>query len=208
MFRVVILLCVLGCFPGAGVVRSGEPPLMVPYGEGDAPPGYLVFCRSHPDECRPAPGQQHQPQRMTLTSQRLAELDSVNTLVNMLIKPVSDMELYGEREFWTYPLKEGDCEDYVLLKRRMLLNRGWPESTLLITVVRDELGEGHAVLTVLTDKGDLILDNKQGVILPWHETAYVYIKRQSQHDPLIWVSLAPAPVAAENFAGLRTRRNK
>ena len=38
--------------------------------------------------------------------------------------------------------------------------RGWPESKLLITVVRDENNEGHAVLTVRTDEGDFILDNR------------------------------------------------
>ena len=57
-------------------------------------------------------------------------------------------------EKWSYPDDGyGDCEDYVLLKRRLLAARGFPESTLLITVVRDENNEGHAVLTVRTDRG-------------------------------------------------------
>ena len=54
----------------------------------------------------------------------------------------------------------GDCEDYVLLKRKMLIDAGWPREALLITVVRDRKGEGHAVLTVKTDKGELVLDNQ------------------------------------------------
>ena len=52
----------------------------------------------------------------------------------------------------------GDCEDYVLLKRRMLIQSGWPREALLVTVVRNERDEGHAVLTVTSDKGDYILD--------------------------------------------------
>ena len=71
----------------------------------------------------------------------------MNTAVNTSVQPVTDLELYGKVEVWTYPTaNKGDCEDYVLLKRRMLIERGCPESTLLITVVRDENNEGHAVL--------------------------------------------------------------
>jgi hypothetical protein len=50
---------------------------------------------------------------------------------------------------WSYPDDGyGDCEDYVLLKRRMLTQSGWPREALLVTVVRNEKDEGHAVLTV------------------------------------------------------------
>jgi len=77
----------------------------------------------------------------------------------------------------------------VLLKRRMLIERGWPESTLLITVVRDENNEGHAVLTARTDIGDLVLDNKRQQILRWSDTPYTFIKQQSDRNPLVWTSL-------------------
>ena len=105
---------------------------------------------------------------------------------------MSDLEHYGKLDWWTYPDdKKGDCEDYVLEKRRRLIERGWPESTLLITVVRDESNEGHAVLTVRTDEGDLILDNKRDDVVSWADTAYTFVKAQSQRDPLHWVSLLP-----------------
>jgi predicted transglutaminase-like cysteine proteinase len=74
---------------------------------------------------------------------------------------------------------------------KRLVESRWPASALLITVVKDEFGEGHAVLTVRTDRGDLILDNKRSEIMPWHETGYFFIKRQSARDPLQWVSLIP-----------------
>jgi predicted transglutaminase-like cysteine proteinase len=71
----------------------------------------------------------------------------------------------------------------------MLIQAGWPRAALLITVVRDRKGEGHAVLTVMTDKGEFILDNQNADILHWLDTGYRFVKRQSQSDPNIWVSL-------------------
>ena len=79
----------------------------------------------------------------------------------------------------------------MLLKRRMLIERGWPESTLLITVVRDENNEGHAVLTARTDIGDLVLDNKRKEVLRWTDTPYTFVKQQSDRNPLVWSSLMP-----------------
>jgi len=87
----------------------------------------------------------------------------------------------------------------VLLKRRVLMAARWPREALLITVVRDKQGEGHAVLTVKTDKGEFILDNQNEDILLWSETGYRFVKRQSQSDPDVWVSLGdarPAPATA------------
>jgi len=103
-------------------------------------------------------------------------------------------------ERWNYPDDGyGDCEDYVLLKRRMLMQAGWPRQALLITVVRDKRGDGHAVLTVKTDKGEFILDNQNADILLWSDTGYRFVKRQSQSDPNAWVALGgtrPAPATA------------
>ncbi len=86
----------------------------------------------------------------------------------------------------------------MLLKRRTLISLGWPAETLLIAVVRDKRGDGHSVLMVATDHGDLVLDNQEAEILPWYETGYRYVKRQKQGDPDAWVSLgdvgAPATV--------------
>jgi predicted transglutaminase-like cysteine proteinase len=81
----------------------------------------------------------------------------------------------------------------------MLIQSGWPQEALLVTVVRDKRDEGHAVLTVTTDKGDYILDNQNEDILLWSKTGYRFVKRQSQSDPNMWVSLGnprPAIVTA------------
>ena len=105
--------------------------------------------------------------------------------------PITDIELYGVQEYWTLPTDRGDCEDYVLLKRQILMQRGWPSGALLITVVRDERGDGHAVLTARTAQGDYVLDNKVSAIKSWHQTGYKFIMRQSYVDPRMWMSLAP-----------------
>ena len=87
---------------------------------------------------------------------------------------------------------EGDCEDLVLLKRRDLIDKGWPTGALLITVVRQPNGDGHAVLTVLTDRGDLVLDNLEPRVLVWSDTDYEYVKRQSEFDSGQWMGIDDA----------------
>jgi predicted transglutaminase-like cysteine proteinase len=161
---------------------------MQSFGDTLPPIGYVTFCREHQADCRPSG---RFADRIQLTAAKFRELDKVNRSVNDAIAPVTDMELYGKVEVWTYPVKKGDCEDYVLLKRRILIEHGWPESTLLITVVRDENNEGHAVLTVRTDRGDFVLDNKQRDIRAWADTPYTYVKQQSARNPLVWISLLP-----------------
>ena len=124
----------------------------------------------------------------------------VNNWVNETIKPLTDLEHWGVVERWSYPDDGyGNCEDYALLKRRMLIEAGRPREALLLTLVRGADGEGHAVLTVTTDKGDYVLDNMSWEILLWSKIGYRFVKRQSQHDPNVWVSLgdsAPATATA------------
>lgn len=125
-----------------------------------------------------------------LTAALWDRLSNINIEVNMSVKPMIDMEIYGQEEVWTYPVDGlGDCEDYVLEKRRALAGAGVSLSNLLITVVRKPDGEGHAVLTVRTDKGDLILDNLSDTVKPWRETGYTFLKRQASNHTGRWVSL-------------------
>lgn len=154
-----------------------------------APVGWTEFCAEHAPECETKSAEARD---VLLTAKAWKDLVRINDWVNDKIKPVTDLEHWGVAERWSYPDDGyGDCEDYVLLKQRILMERGWPESTLLITVVRDENNEGHAVLTVRTDKGDFVLDNKRREILRFADTPYTYIKRQSERNPLVWISLLP-----------------
>ena len=152
-----------------------------------APIGWVEFCADNSRACTP---QAATGSDATLTAKTWKLLVRVNNLVNEQIQPMTDMEHHGVVEKWSFPDDGyGDCEDYVLLKRRMLGELGLPMHSLLITVVRDAKGEGHAVLTAKTDKGEFILDNQNPDILLWSDTAYRFVKRQSQSDPNVWVSL-------------------
>ncbi len=166
--------------------ESRVSPFMRVYGPTLPPFGFVSFCERHRSECAQGPLEEA---RFEMTPERLGELDHVNRSVNRLIEPTTDQDIYGVPEYWAIPVNRGDCEDYALLKRQVLMMRGWPASALLMTVVRDEKGEGHAILTARTAKGDFILDNKVDDLKPWHATGYTYIMRQSYIDPRVWVSL-------------------
>ncbi len=152
-----------------------------------APIGWKQFCQDHAEECSVSPAQAVDVQ---LTKAAYKEMERINRYVNDHVKPMTDLDHFGVVEKWSYPEDGyGDCEDYVLEKRRKLIQAGWPRGALLITVVRDKKGDGHAVLTVRTDKGEYVLDNQEDEILPWSETGYRFVKRQSQTDVNVWVSL-------------------
>ncbi len=139
------------------------------------------------------------PNRLAMEPGRWNLLYQVNTYVNGKVTPVSDQDLYGEPEHWAYPTDAGDCEDYLLLKKRYLEGLGFPPEALLITVVLDEKKEGHAVLTVTTDGGDFVLDNRRNEILRWSDTHYTFLKRQSPGDPRQWVALMKEKTNTSGF---------
>lgn len=167
------------------------------YGPTQPPYGFVQFCEETPAECAPGTVQDS---RFVASPDRLSQLQEINRFVNHAVQPATDLEHYGVTEYWTLPKDgRGDCEDYALLKRHMLIDLGWPVSSMLMTVVRDERGEGHAVLTARTTQGDLILDNKVDEVKLWSKTPYEYIMRQSYINPRAWISLdvndANAPAA-------------
>src|ERR1700743_83346 len=160
-----------------------------------APIGWVEFCTENPAECKGGPSQ---PRDIVMTQAAWRDLLRVNRWVNETVKPMTDMDHWGVIEKWSYPTDGyGDCEDYVLMKRKLLIDSGWPREALLITVVRDQKGEGHAVLTVKSDKGEFILDHQNEDVVAWTETGYRFVKRQSQADQNVWVSLGdPRPALA------------
>jgi predicted transglutaminase-like cysteine proteinase len=174
---------------------GGERPIFVSVGDhATAPIGWIDFCNEHPRDCAGGPSM---PRDVVWSSKAWKDLVRVNKLVNDTIKPMTDFDHWGVVEKWSYPTDGyGDCEDYVLLKRKLLMQAGWPREALLITVVRDRKGDGHAVLTVKTDKGEFILDNQNENVVAWTETGYRFVKRQSQSDHNVWVSLGDNRPAA------------
>jgi predicted transglutaminase-like cysteine proteinase len=165
------------------------------YGPAQPPHGFVRFCDATPTECTTDHGQES---RFEASAERLKELDEINRSVNKAVGPATDLEVYGVNEYWTLPRTRGDCEDYALQKRHDLVAKGWPVSSLLMTVVRDEKGEGHAVLTARTVQGDYILDNKIEDVRLWNKTPYQFVMRQSYLNPKVWVALdsRQGPLAA------------
>ncbi len=165
-------------------------------GPTSVPYGWAEFCRRYAGECDGGP---LVPQDIDLTPKAKSEIERVDKWVNGQIKPVSDMEHWGVIDQWDYPTDgKGDCEDYALFKRKVLIEEGFPRQALLITVVKDEHNDGHAVLTVKTNDGDFVLDNMNNEMKPWNRTGYRFVKRQSQSDQNVWQQIGD-PTAAPDY---------
>ena len=155
-------------------------------GRTSQPLGHWQLCRTLPEECRTR-SRATTPVRLTGDVLRL--LREVNDRFNTEVTPITDWDHHGVEERWSYPTTLGDCEDYVLAKRRELMRRGFRPSDLLITVVLQPNGEGHAVLSVRTSQGEFILDNIDPKVRHWTRTNYDYVKRQSVRHTGTWVSI-------------------
>jgi predicted transglutaminase-like cysteine proteinase len=177
--------------PGALTTGALPPALSLDIArQGDSRPpiGWVQFCanRAYAAECQVDASE---PDRVELTPKLWRTVTALNSRVNREIEPITDMDHWGVVERWDMAEDgKGDCEEYVNIKRKRLVEAGLPRRALRIVVVLDEENAGHAVLMLRTDRGDYILDNKRNAVLPWHQTGYVYIKRESQ-DRIGWVPL-------------------
>lgn len=186
LWPVVLAAVFVGAATGTTTEASGVQSMKT--GDLSAQPiGHYDFCKRYRAECEI----RSRAKGPLGTDDQLLELiESVNLSVNEAVAPMSDEEIYGVVEYWEYPDEGvGDCEDYVLEKRRQLMDHGISPSHLLITVVRQSNGEGHAVLTVRTDRGDIILDNLTDEVNLWYETDYTFLKRQSDRHSGRWLDL-------------------
>jgi predicted transglutaminase-like cysteine proteinase len=172
---------------GDSVTRLPAGTVAVP-ANGPARPmaAWVTFCKTYTEECRV---DLSEPETIRLTPSTWRDIVTVNREVNAFVRPVTDLEHWGQVDKWDFAEDgSGDCEDYQLLKRRRLIALGLPRRAMPMTVVLDERNEGHAVLMVRTDRGDFILDNKRNDVLPWVQTGYTYAKRESQTETA-WTSL-------------------
>lgn len=185
--RAALLVAAMAGLSALATAAEAGGSFMKTGGRTTQPVGHYEFCQQLPQECR-----QKSPKRapIELSRQLWSALIRVNNAVNAAVEPKTDMEMWGREEVWSYPTNgQGDCEDYVLEKRRQLMALGVPVGDLLITVVRQPNGDGHAVLTVRTSLGDYVLDNLEGRVMAWEETPYTYLKRQSELNSGVWVKI-------------------
>lgn len=144
-----------------------------------APFGFVSYCVQNQDDCKPAKG----PETIEWSYAKMRELRQINYRVNKTIKPVNDAS--GD-DRWDAEVAQGDCEDYVLTKRKELINQGWPARSMRIAVAYTPNNEGHAVLIVRTSRGDLVLDNRTNSIINWRESDLRWVMLQSGDNPLYW----------------------
>lgn len=151
-------------------------------GPPDAPPPPPVVT---PGPTSPAPAVA--PARVLPT---LNALEGVNSRINRASRRSSDMDTFGAPDVWTAPSgprARGDCEDYVLAKRRALIEAGVDPDLMSIALVRTRRGEAHAVLLVQTEDGEQVLDNLSPWVIRWDQAPYEWLERQTPGDPLTWV---------------------
>ncbi|UTW55640.1 transglutaminase-like cysteine peptidase [Kordiimonas sp. SCSIO 12610] len=91
-------------------------------------------------------------------------LAKVNRYMNRspyIVDPVN----WGVPDYWATPqeffFKDGDCEDYAISKYVTLLRLGFDAGQMRLVILQDEnLRAAHAVLAVLVDGEQYILDNQ------------------------------------------------
>lgn len=177
---------------GASVrqITEGQPTL--------APMAHVRFCLSNPDQCTDTGG----ASSVEFSAQRRNELEKVNRQVNRSIRPVSDR---ANEDIWTIDTASGDCEDYVLTKRKRLLQLGWSSRSLRIAIAHTRSGEGHAVLVVKTSEGDVVLDNRFDEIKDWRNTDLRWAKIQSGKNPKVWSDFKDDPAPTTELVSVNRR---
>jgi predicted transglutaminase-like cysteine proteinase len=185
--KVVVAFAAVFVSAGAAIPAPSATALSMQTGSITSQPiGHYEFCQTHRPECEIKTKSTAAPR---VTDFGWSVIRQVNLAVNREITPMTDMDQFGKDEVWSYPDGAGDCEDFVLLKRKRLMEKGFSPSDLLITVVRKPDGEGHAVLTVRTAQGDFILDNLENEVKIWSKTPYRFLKRQASFNTGRWVTI-------------------
>lgn len=186
----VFLLTMAG-LPGLAAA-SPMPAHLSELQRAQTPNGAQGLCETYPWAC----GAQ-QAAQLDGESEMLAAAREVNSMVNRQIRPQDDAKTYGMAEKWTLPSgNRGDCEDYALMKKKLLIERGVPAERLLLTVVVNRSFVPHAVLVFRGAETDYILDNMVEAMLPWRSTGYTVVKMQSAANQAAWSAVLLGPLAS------------
>ena len=128
----------------------------------------LALCEGDPDRCAsPAALQFLAIVDTARAREGRARLGEINRAINLAIRPMGDLEQYGEIDVWSSPLATltrgaGDCEDYAIAKFVALQRAGIAPGDLRIVIMRDTIrGEDHAVAAARLEGRWLTLDNRR-----------------------------------------------
>lgn len=135
------------------------------------------FCAQNKSECASSGRGQ-----VTMTPDLMAVLKQVNSHVNRAIRPQRDTS-----DVWNLNPQSGDCEDYVLTKRSLLVRNGVSSGALRIAYTHTRRGEPHAVLIVRTSDGDYVLDNLTSAVKTLPASGY-RIRSMSTSNPNAWTA--------------------
>lgn len=194
--------------PISGLIEDSitfKNPLFMQFGSVAAPlVGHVDYCARLPDECS---GTLTNSEDFYFDDDILGAMSDINKDVNERFFPQTDMNTYGQSEYWAYPEIYADCEDYALQKRKEFHELlGVPLSRMsIVNVMHEATGENpsgaHIVLAVRTNQGDMIFDNLTDDVKLPYQTPYQFRKGTSFHKFSEWqdVSLAePLKIALPN----------
>jgi predicted transglutaminase-like cysteine proteinase len=189
----------MASFAGGAHARHRQdappPPLVLEASPALAPFQHVRFCQRYPSDCKSDPAE---IDRIELNAENVELLKSVNHDINASI--VSTVKSHGAvlADGWTIAPSMGDCNDYAVTKRHVLLQRGLPAKALRLSAVTTGSGTGHLVLLIVTTRGELVLDNLTDAILPWQSTDYHWLKIQSARDARFWFTVrSPGPSVSQ-----------
>lgn len=170
-------------FTAPAVAQSTEPAQPAARRLVGPPPGFVETCQRYEWFCG----------NHTADSAPVAEVESldiakkINRRVNSSVTELSDPENYGVADYWSLPTNgNGDCEDFVLQKYKLLIEAGIDSRNLSISIVLDRVGNNHAVLILRHLSGDLVLDNLASGIRLWNQTGYTFLAMQSGVNKTEW----------------------
>lgn len=170
----------------------------MPWGHVDAlatgatrpgPAGWLNRCMARPEACRAAADAAvvpADPATLKLIDRAQRETQS---------RIVPEREPPG-RDLWLVGPQRGDCEDFALTKQALLLAAGLPRNAVRLATVELPSGEAHAVLTVETTRGTLVLDNLEAEVVPMSRLRYRWLAIEEPSLGLRWKELQGKPGVA------------
>jgi predicted transglutaminase-like cysteine proteinase len=146
------------------------------------PFGHTHFCLLYPIECRQTPSRRE----FRVTREKLDELEAVNNSVNQEIQPAERQPDGNDR--WLIDPPSGDCTDYAVTKRHVLLQKGWPAERLLLAEVELANGEHHLILLVRTTTTAWVLDNLRSDVPEINQVRgdYIWVKIETPENPKSW----------------------
>ncbi len=174
-----------GIYPVSSILRT------------NIPIGAYNFCNEAATNC-PSVGALNARFQTSAGAVDEIALLMVNAEVNGGFEAKLDQDIYGVEEKWAYPVTAADCEDYALEKRKRLLAMGMPAQNMAMVVVKQQNGEGHAILLAKVGTKTYQLDNLDANIDSYdnNRSGYKYLKWSSDIQTWYKYSDSPGPKVA------------